>query len=413
MRLIHTSDWHLGQTLHFYDRAYEHQVFLDWLLDVLEVQQADALLISGDVFDVANPSAASQKQFYRFLTDTRKRIPHLSIVVIAGNHDSPVRLEAPTPFLEILDTVVVGQVPRKPDGNVDAEHMVVPLTTATGDVWAWCLAVPFLRPGDVPRVETEGDAYLEGVAALYQEALNIARSRTTNGQAIIAMGHCFLPGMKTSSDSERPLVIGGAEALPEKTFESALSYVALGHLHLAQHPKNRPHIRYSGSPIPLSFSEVGYEHQVLRIDFDQNELKEVQKITVPRPVEFLRYPKEPLPLEEVLLALEQLELPDLPEERQPYLEVPVLMDGPQIDRRRRIDEALEGKPVRFARVDPTSPVRVAGSSQMLQVSLDSLRELKPETVFRNLYERKHGEAPPAPVLSAFLELAVDALGNEE
>jgi exonuclease SbcD len=158
---------------------------------------------------------------------------------------------------------------------------------------------------------------------------------------------------------------------------------------------------------------VGYEHQVLRIDFDQNELKEVQKITVPRPVEFLRYPKEPLPLEEVLLALEQLELPDLPEERQPYLEVPVLMDGPQIDRRRRIDEALEGKPVRFARVDPTSPVRVAGSSQMLQVSLDSLRELKPETVFRNLYERKHGEAPPAPVLSAFLELAVDALGNEE
>ena len=108
MRLLHTSDWHLGQTLHDFDRGDEHQRFLNWLLDALEAEQIDALLIAGDIFDNPNPSADAQKQFYHFLTEAKRRMPHLDIVIIAGNHDSAGRLEAPASLLQVLGVTVVG-----------------------------------------------------------------------------------------------------------------------------------------------------------------------------------------------------------------------------------------------------------------------------------------------------------------
>ena len=156
MRLLHTSDWHLGQTLHNYERTYEHQCFLDWLLATIVAQEIDALLIAGDVFDTANPSAAAQKQLYRFLQQARARAPQLDIVVIAGNHDSPGRLEAPGPLLEAHGTSVVGHVLRLPDGAIDLERHLIALHDKSGQVQAWCLAIPFLRPGDVPRLEASG-----------------------------------------------------------------------------------------------------------------------------------------------------------------------------------------------------------------------------------------------------------------
>lgn len=152
MRLLHTSDWHLGQSLHNFDRFYEHQRFLDWLLDTIVSEQADALLVAGDVFDNANPSAASQRQLYTFLQQARARAPQLDIVIIAGNHDSPGRLEAPGPLLEMHGTTVIGYPHRDADGNIAMERMLVPLTGKDGAVAAWVLAVPFLRHGDVPRL---------------------------------------------------------------------------------------------------------------------------------------------------------------------------------------------------------------------------------------------------------------------
>ncbi len=120
MRFLHTSDWHLGQTLHSFERVYEHQCFLDWLLQTLVDERIDALLIAGDVYDNANPSAASQKQLYRFLRQAKSAAPHLNIVIIAGNHDSPGRLEAPGPLLEEHDVSLVGNVLRDAAGAIDA-----------------------------------------------------------------------------------------------------------------------------------------------------------------------------------------------------------------------------------------------------------------------------------------------------
>jgi exonuclease SbcD len=406
MRLLHTSDWHLGQTLHNFDRTWEHQCFLDWLLDTIVAEQADALLIAGDVFDNANPSAAAQRQLYRFLQQAKARAPLLDIVVIAGNHDSPGRLEAPGPLLEAHGTRVVGTVARGADGEIDLERMLVPLTDGTGAVKAWCLAVPFLRPGDLPRGEQQDDdtdPYTSGIALLYRQAFALAQSKCEAGQAIVAMGHCHMVDGQSSNDSERRIVIGGTEALPAAMFDPSIAYAALGHLHLAQRVGKKEHLRYCGSPLPLSFAEVGYQHQVLRIDLAGAVARAVTPIHVPRAVQLLRVPATPAPLAEALAALAALDLPELPPHAQPLLEVRVLLDAPEPGLRAQVEAALAGKPVRLAKIEPTRKlVTTAGAGDAM--TLDQLAQMKPDDVFRRLYQQRFGEDAPPDQLAAFSEL---------
>ena len=408
MRFLHTSDWHLGQTLHSFDRTYEHQCFLDWLLETLTAEQAEGLLISGDIFDNANPSAASQKQLYRFLQQAKARNPHLNIIIIAGNHDSPGRLEAPGPLLEEFDTTVVGHIRRTTNGDIDLNPLVVPLKNKEGEIAAWCLAIPFLRPSDVPRVETEGDAYREGIALLYKQVLDLALTRRQAGQAILAIGHCHMAGGEISSDSERRIVIGGAEALSAVIFDPVIVYAALGHLHRAQRVSKQEHLRYCGSPLPLSFAEIDYHHQILRVDLDGEAVQSITAIQVPRAVELLRIPAQPAPLDEVLAALEALMLPANPDLcSQPYLEVRVLLDSPEPGLRARIEAALENKPVRLAKIETSVAHKTQGAVEPM--SLDDLNRLQPEDIFKRLYQSKFGNDAPFDQLAAFAELLLEPI----
>lgn len=421
MRLLHTSDWHLGQSLHNFERHYEHQRFLDWLLEAIVAEQADVLLIAGDVYDNANPSAASQKQLYRFLRQARERAPNLNLVIIAGNHDSPGRLDAPGPLLEAHGTRVIGAVQRDADGEVDVASLVLPLTGRSGAVEAWCLAVPFLRPGDVPRIappqrhdldlgpppppseDPVPDPYLAGIAMLYRQAFELAKSKQQDGQAIIAMGHCHMVDGQMSSDSERRIIIGGTEMLPTGIFDPAIAYAALGHLHLAQSVGKQEHIRYCGSPLPLSFAELNYAHQILRIDLDGAAVREIAPVPVPRAVELLRVPSRPAPLAQVLEELAALSPPDAPAEQQPYLEVRVLLEQPEPGLRARIEAALEGKAVRLAKIETSTAARDSSIDKEV-LTLDQLEKLKPDDIFKQLYQQRFGNEAPADQLSAFAEL---------
>ncbi len=414
MRLLHTSDWHLGQSLHNLDRYYEHQRFLDWLLDTIVSEQADALLVAGDVFDNANPSAASQRQLYTFLQQARARAPQLDIVIIAGNHDSPGRLEAPGPLLEVHGTTVIGYPHRDADGNIAMERMLVPLTGKDGAVAAWVLAVPFLRHGDVPRLAPAAgddgqddsappaDPYLSGIAELYRQALELAGARAGEGQAIVAMGHCHMVNGAMSADSERRIVIGGTEMLPTGIFPPPIAYAALGHLHLAQQVGPHAHIRYCGSPIPLSFAETSYPHQVLRIDLRGAQVGEITALPIPRAVQLLRVPPKPAPLEDVKAALAALELPDAPLEQQPLLEVRIKLAAPEPGLRAAIEEALHGKPVRLAKIETSSAAR--SSFEEAALSLDQLATLQPDDIFKRLYQQRYGTEAPPEQLAAFAEL---------
>ena len=149
IRILHTADWHLGQTFFGYDRAGEHEVFLNWLAGEIREREIDALIIAGDVFDVSNPSAASQSLYYHFIYRVTAENPTLQIVIVAGNHDSAARLEAPLPLLQAMRTEVRGVVRKSDDGEIDYDHLTVELKNRDGEVELLCMAVPFLRQGDI------------------------------------------------------------------------------------------------------------------------------------------------------------------------------------------------------------------------------------------------------------------------
>ena len=220
MNFLHTADWHLGQTFYQYDRYEEHQHFLDTLLQILETEAIEVLLISGDVFDTANPSVAATKQFYHFLHQATELFPHLQIIVIAGNHDSPVRLEMPLPLLENTKVHLIGHIRRNEIREIDYDALILPLYSK-GEIGAYCLAVPFLRLGDTPKTDDFSD-YSKGIASFYQEITERALA-IANGKPLIAMGHLHALGAELSEEdtAERP-IIGGMESISPSSFPKAL-----------------------------------------------------------------------------------------------------------------------------------------------------------------------------------------------
>lgn len=411
MRLLHTADWHLGQTFYEYDRTYEHKAFLDWLIVAMQTHKVDALLMSGDVFDVSNPSAASVSLFYRFLSDATRVMPHLQVVVTAGNHDSPSRLEAPKPLLEAMNITIVGMVERTPDGDIDYDKLIVPLNDRDGSVAAWCMAVPFLRNGDYPALPNATAPYAEGVTELYQETYRRALARKQPGQAIIAMGHLHTSGAEISEqDKSERLILGGVELIPGSAFDAGIAYTALGHIHRPQQIGGRHNVRYSGSPIPMSFSEVNYKHQVVLIDIENGQNAGQQILHIPVTVPLLRIPARPGTLADAITELCMLPLADGPMELAPYLEVRVLLDGPEPALRYKIEQAIDKRYVRLARIDVRYPNAAPDEKQ--QLTVDELNRLMPVDVFKKIYESKYNAEAPAVLVQLFNEVSQAVSGKE-
>lgn len=415
MRILHTADWHLGHTLHELSRELEHRCFLTWLLDALDEHQIDALLVAGDIFQTANPSAAAQEIWYGFLAQARQRFPKLDIVVVGGNHDSAARLDAPRPLLQAQNIFMVGGLPRTAHRALDMERLLAPLHGADGEVKAWVAAVPYLRIADLPRSGTDDEALgpeegtatedplIHGVRQVYAEVIAAARQRREPGQALVAAGHCYLTNTQLSEMSERRILGGNQHALPADIFPPDVAYVALGHLHLPQRV-GADRVRYSGSPIPLSLGEREYPHQVLLVELDGAQLASVTSLPIPRTVDLLRVPeRDALPLAEVLPLLEALpEGGDEALEEWPFLEVHVRLGAPEPTLRADVEKALEGRRARLVRLHPTYTGSAAGLGD--EVRSKRLDELQVEDIFLQCWQTKYEEEPGTEVLEAFHEL---------
>lgn len=402
MKILHTADWHIGQLFHEYDRSAEHRKFLDWLLITLQSEKIDVLLISGDVFDISNPSAVSIKMFYTFLNHAVKANPGLQIVITAGNHDSASRLEAPKPLLESSHIHIIGVVEKDAEGNIDYEKLVIPLQDASGNIKTWCLAIPFLRMGDYPVIPDCENPYTEGVSALYREAFDYASQKKQDGQTIIAMGHLHtyhaeVTGLDTF---ERP-IMGGVECLPVTAFHPEIKYVALGHIHKAQRIGGKEHIRYSGSPLPMSFSELNYKHQVIIFELD-GEISDMKQVEIPVFVPLQRVPAVHSPLHEVIDLLEQLPAAQNNQETAPYLEVRVLLDGPEPALRHKVETALKGKNVKLARIDKIYPASSKEKNEF--ISQEKLNELQPAEIFEKAYRSRYYTDVPDDLAQLFRQV---------
>ncbi|MGZ8181785.1 MAG: exonuclease SbcCD subunit D C-terminal domain-containing protein [Methylobacter sp.] len=413
LRIFHTADWHLGHHLHGVSRQLEHQQFLDWLLDELLNKQADALIVAGDIFDSANPSSAAQSQLYDFLVKARTRLPNLDIVLIGGNHDSASRLDAPSPILKALGVTVVGGLPRDEQGNIEWDRLLVPLTNAAGEIKAWCGAMPFLRNADLPSsVEQDNDPLISGMKTLYAELFLQLQQKAGNAESLILTGHCYMVNGAVSELSERKILGGNQHALPVELFPDEIAYVALGHLHLAQRVGANEHIRYSGSPIPLSFDETDYSHQVVQVDVRAGQPVETVAVKIPRSVELLRIPngKDFAVLSEVIGQLENLTLDDLPIEQRPLLELRIRLEKPEPGLRQQIEEVIAKLPVRLLKISTA----YSGSEKSLaDLKIEErLEELQPLDVFQRCYQNKYDQDAPEALNALFNELVESLQGTD-
>ena len=301
-----------------------------------------------------------------------------------------------------LRTHALGRVLWLDDGQLDAERLLIPLPDANGETAAWCLALPFLRPAEVTGAHL-GDDYLRGIGQVHEWLIAAANAKRTPGQALIAISHAHMAGGSVSEDSERSLIIGNAEALPASLFGPSISYVALGHLHKPQRVNGEERIRYCGSPIPLSFSEIGYQHQILDVTLEGETLVRVEPRLIPRAVNLQRI--GPLPLADILTQLADLPDTDLlaDTQRQPWLEVRVKLDEPQPDLRQQIETALQGKSVRLVRISAD----YAGSGSRASdddARLIELDQLTPQELFSRAWQDNYGSEADEQTLKDFAVL---------
>lgn len=408
LKIIHTADWHLGQSFFGYDRQPEHTAFLKWLAETVADRQIDVLLIAGDVFDVANPSASAQRQFYHFLKEINLANPGLQVVVVAGNHDSAARLEAPNPLLEELGIAVVGVVKRNELGEIDFNSLLIPLRHRDGSVQAYCMAVPFLRQGDYPPTDQKDqNTYVAGVERMYRGLYEFAMEKAGTELPLVAMGHLHVLGAELSDDdrSER-VIMGGLESVTSDSFPRELAYTALGHIHKAQKVGGREEVRYSGSPLPMSFSETNYRHQVVLVTLDGRTPASIEPLIIPQTVALIRVPKVPVPPALVLEALRAL--PDKPKTDSacafaPFLEVRVLLTEPAPGFRNEVEEVLANKFVRLVSIVPSYP-KQAGNTEERVLSIHDLQQIDPLDMIKRTYESKYANALPESLERLFREV---------
>ena len=405
VHFLHTSDWHLGQFFHNHDREFEHAQFLTWLLDQIKTKQPHALLIAGDIFDVINPASSAQKQLYQFLVDAHNLAPHMQTLMIAGNHDSGYRIEQVEPFLSKFNAKAVGIVGRTAENTLNLDRLLIPIYDQDKNIIAWCLTLPYLRSAEITGLNEHTSNSQNAISYLHQQLIAEAKARKQPHQALILMSHAHMQGGETS-DSERPIIVGNEEALSTALFDEVIDYVALGHLHKPQ-KVGQPHIRYSGSPIPLSFSEINYQHQVVevRIDPEQSPEQRFQYdvLKVPRTVELFRIREK---LEDLIAKLQALPAGEIEQlSARHFLEIEYTTDAPPpVDLRQQIELALPAnryRLLRISRIYQQQAEHTQGDSKI------DLAPPTPESLFLNIW-KKMGYEHDHSVQQDFQQLLVEA-----
>lgn len=286
MKILHTSDWHIGSTLYGRKRYDESEQFLHWLVETIKSHSIETLLVAGDIFDTSTPSNTAQELYYRFLNEVSKTTCR-HVIVTGGNHDSPSFLDAPKALLKAFNVYVVGSAAER------EEDEVFVLKDADNNPEVIVCAVPFLRDRDV-RQSSEGESYrdkenrlVEGIISHYQKVYEEAcKQRNNLGKSlpIIGMGHLFIAGSSIykrsgETNGERDLYVGSLGLVPADRLPP-FDYFALGHLHIPQKVAGCETIRYSGSPMAMNFDEIHQQKSVVLIDIDDQHI-DVQTIPVP------------------------------------------------------------------------------------------------------------------------------------
>ena len=380
MRILHTSDWHIGHRLYEQPRIEEHRQFLNWLLTTLQENAVDVLLVAGDIFDTALPSSEATDLYYRFLFQLYDKT-HAHAVITAGNHDSAMHLAAPQEFLRMGRIHVVGLASQPAES-------VVTLPSENPNVAI--AAVPYLSESELSHIsfETEperAERYRERLKELYRQCVEYMPP----GLPKILMGHLFVRGGQVG-DSERNIQIGGATAMQISDFPDDVTYVALGHLH-------RPHaisgasypVQYAGSPLPLRFNEATYAKKVYLLDIPASGDAQVEEIKIPIFKE----------LRTVTGNLDHVNSMAMsPEWDGKYIQVQLKLDRPEVGISDKIREMFHQHGGEVLSVE----VELPAQTDRQEIPIEEMRQ--PTEIFTQFYKEKFNEPPDESMMKTFDEL---------
>lgn len=421
MKIIHTSDWHLGSSLGESSRIYEHAKFLEFLTETVRKEQADALIVAGDIYDSANPSTDCQHMFFSFLARLVQTFPKLNVIITSGNHDSPSRLGIGREMAEFLNIHIVTRIELKEDRTPDLERLIFPLKDADGNIRAYCAAVPFIRRADLPvsygqNEHYHEDSFVNALYTLHRDLQALMKQRTVNGEKLIVVDHTTVHGIQGVSvvqeESEHPILIGNVESIPADIFDG-FDYAALGHIHLRSILGNKTPVVYSGSVIPMSFSEKHYSHGVELVSVDSENKLTFTQVKIPRAVEVLTIPKEFKPLEEVLQDLEALPVTGLKPEEYPFVEVQYQTEGADARVAGRIREALTGKEVRLIKITKSLKSGANATVEETESRNKDLVDMDPLNVFKLFYRSTYASNEAPDSLCKEFEKALDEVRQKE
>jgi len=405
LRLLHTSDWHLGRRLYGRSRDAEQAAFLDWLTARLDDEGIDLLIVSGDIFDSGTPSHRAQALYYRFLHQAARTATR-HIVIVGGNHDSPALLEAPKALLAQLDVHVVG---RAAEG---IEDEVLILENGAGSPQAIVCAVPYLRDREV-RASAAGESaadkqrlLLEGIDDHYRRVIEIGRKRREALKTqvpLISTGHLFAAGGKTQADDGvRELYVGALVRVEAATFGEELDYLALGHLHSHQRVGGADHLRYSGAPLAVSFAEAGRAKSVLVCEFTAAG-QTIRQLEVPC---FQALERIQGDLSAIQTALEAR----VAENRPLWVEVVYTGQELRTDLGDILPQVTAGSPVEILRIrNQRRTAQLMGQTALAE----NLEDLQPADVFARCLEAHAIETVDRPALLEMFEEVLQELRETE
>ena len=404
MRILHTADWHLGQFFYTKSRAAEHQAFLDWLLEQAEAQQADAIIVAGDIFDTGSPPSYARELYNRFVVKLQQT--GCQLVVMGGNHDSVAMLNESRELLACLNTRVIAAA------SEDVRQQVLLLNKRDGSPGALLCAIPFLRPRDILRSQSgqsgreKQQSLLEAITEHYQRCWQEALTqRAALGLTlpVIATGHLTTMGV-TKSDAVRDIYIGTLDAFPADCFPPA-DYIALGHIHRAQRIADSDHIRYSGSPIPLSFDELGKAKSVFQVDFRDGRFVSAEALPIPlfQPMQMIK--GSLAQIEQQLAALNA----DA-DGKTIWLDIEIVTDAYLSELQRRIQELTAELPVEVVLLRRSREQR---EQVIARQNNETLSELSVEEVFSRRLAQEVEEPDRQERARALFAQTLEAVRHEE
>lgn len=381
MKILHTSDWHLGHTLYNYDRSLEQKTFLRQLADIVAQEKPDVMVVSGDIYHYSTPSAGTQKMYTEGLLEVHRACPDMAIVVTAGNHDSSSKLEIDSSLWQHFGVNVIGNIERTRE-EVNLEKHIVEVKDAAGNRKGYIVAIPHVYPQNFPLLDTETPRE-QRQSCFFQALLDETEKLNTEGLPVVLMAHLSVEGSDRTGHDEN---IGGIETVKLADLGQGYDYLALGHIHCPQYVKgSNRRARYCGTPLPVNFDEV-YPHSVSVIELNGHDEPRITTVEIDNPVPLVTLPPEPLPFEEALRALSEY-----PDDKQAYIRLNVLIDrylAP--DCNEQTVNAVRHKACKYCYIK-SNREKLTADDGSRYLSIQEIQEISPIDIAKLYYRETEGE----------------------